>query len=579
MLTRTRALFVGILLIAVAIVALSRLPVTSAPPLTTATTTPLPTTTAEQVLVTIASSNTKQMWMEAAVNQFNQEKQQTANGLEIVAHVQPVLSGSSQKAILAETLQPVVWSPGSAAWVAQINEEWSRRAGKALTDACTPTIYTPFGIAIWRPMAEALGWPKKAIGWQTLVELAADPEGWGRYGHPEWGKFLFGHSHPAYANSGLLAMASFVYGITAKTTTLTASDVYSAPVESALRTLEQNTARYGRSAPDLLKAMAQQGPNYLHAITGYEAEVIRFNLEQADQLRFPLVFVFPSGGVFWGDHPYCVLSGAPWVTPEQQDAAAIFRDYLLAAAQQALAAQHFLRPLDSQLPADSQLTLANGTDPTVTPQNQTPLPDPDATLGAALTDLFLKTKRKATILLVLDTSSSMEGERIRVATQATVAFLTRLDPQDRLGVLTFSNSVTTLAAPSLVKQNRETLAPRIANLYADGSTVLFDAVCAATQQMKALQTHDQATGDNRLYAIVLLSDGDDTASSTSETQMFTTCLPAQAEAEGIKVFPIAFGEAANAAVLQRIAQNSGGRLFTAEAASLDDVYISISAEQ
>ena len=299
MLTRTRALFVGILLIAVAIVALSRLPVTSAPPLTTATTTPLPTTTAEQVLVTIASSNTKQMWMEAAVNQFNQEKQQTANGLEIVAHVQPVLSGSSQKAILAETLQPVVWSPGSAAWVAQINEEWSRRAGKALTDACTPTIYTPFGIAIWRPMAEALGWPKKAIGWQTLVELAADPEGWGRYGHPEWGKFLFGHSHPAYANSGLLAMASFVYGITAKTTTLTASDVYSAPVESALRTLEQNTARYGRSAPDLLKAMAQQGPNYLHAITGYEAEVIRFNLEQADQLRFPLVFVYRHG---WNRH-------------------------------------------------------------------------------------------------------------------------------------------------------------------------------------------------------------------------------------------------------------------------------------
>ncbi len=578
MLTRTRTLFAIILLIAVAIVFLSRL-TDAAPPVTEVAVPPLPTTTGEQVLITIASSNTKQPWMEAAVNQFNQTKQQTTSGLEIVAHVQPVLSGSSQKAILAETLQPVVWSPGSASWVDQINDEWMRRSDKAITDACTPTIYTPFGIAIWRPMAEALGWPDQPIGWQTLVELAADPKGWGRYGHPEWGKFLFGHSHPAYANSGLLAMASFVYGITGKTTTLTASDVYSAPVESALRTLEQNTARYGRSAPDLLKAMAQQGPNYLHAVTGYEAEVIRFNLEQADQLRFPLAFVFPSSGVFWGDHPYCVLSGAPWVTAEQQEAATIFLDYLVAAPQQALAAQHYLRPLNGQLPADSKLTLANGTDPAVNPQDVTLLPDPDATLGAAITDLFLKTKRKATVLLVLDTSSSMEGERIRVATQATAAFLTRLDPQDRLGVLTFSNSVTVLAAPSLVKQNRETLAPRIANLYADGSTVLFDAVCAATQQMKALQAHDQATGDNRLYAIVLLSDGADTASSASETQMFTTCLPDHAEAEGVKVFPIAFGGEANVSVLQRIAQNSGGRLFTAEPAALDDVYISISAEQ
>lgn len=579
MLTRTRTLFAGILLVAIAIIVLSRLTATSALPETNTVTTPLPTITAQQVLVTIASSNTKQPWMEAAVNQFNQEKQQTAGGLEIVAHVQPVLSGSSQKAILAETLQPVVWSPGSASWVAQINDEWSRRSGKALTEACTPTIYTPFGIAIWRPMAEALGWPEKEIGWQTLVGLAADPKGWGRYGHPEWGKFLFGHSHPAYANSGLLAMASFVYGITGKTTTLTASDVYSAPVESALRTLEQNTARYGRSAPDLLKAMAQQGPNYLHAVTGYEAEVIRFNLEQADQLRFPLVFVFPSGGLFWGDHPYCVLSGAPWVTPEQQEAATIFRDYLLAASQQALAAQHYLRPLDGQLPTDSKLTLANGTQPAVNPRDITLLPDPDATLGAAITDLFLKTKRKATVLLVVDTSGSMEGERIRVATEATVGFLKRLDPQDQVGVLTFSSVVAPLGVPALVSKNGENLMKRVASLYANGSTVLFDAVCAAMQQMKELQADDQADGDNRLYAIVLLSDGADTASSASETQMFTTCLPAHAEAEGIKVFPIAFGEEANVDVLQRIAQSSGGRLFTAEPASLDDVYISISAEQ
>lgn len=52
--------------------------------------------------------------------------------------------------------------------------------------------------------------------------------------------------------------------------------------------------------------------------------------------------------------------------------------------QHALAAQHFLRPLDGQLPTNSQLTLANGTTPFVTVQQHIPLPDPDATIGATL---------------------------------------------------------------------------------------------------------------------------------------------------------------------------------------------------
>ncbi len=56
-----------------------------------------------------------------------------------------------------------------------------------MTEACEPTIYSPSGIAMWRPMAEALGWPAKPISWKTIIELAADPQGWSRYGHPGWG--------------------------------------------------------------------------------------------------------------------------------------------------------------------------------------------------------------------------------------------------------------------------------------------------------------------------------------------------------------------------------------------------------
>jgi len=82
-----------------------------------------------------------------------------------------------------------------------------------------------------------------------------------------------------------------------------------------------------------------------------------------------------------------------------------------------------------------------------------------------------------------------------------------------------------------------------------------------------------------LYGIVLLSDGEDTIGRPTENQMFATCLPANAEADGIKIFPIAFGEGADTDVLTRIANVTGGRMFTADPASISSVYLSISAEQ
>ena len=56
----------------------------------------------------------------------------------------------------------------------------------------------PLVFAMPKPMAEALGWPGKAIGWAELAELAADPKGWAKYGHPEWGAFKLGKTNPNF---------------------------------------------------------------------------------------------------------------------------------------------------------------------------------------------------------------------------------------------------------------------------------------------------------------------------------------------------------------------------------------------
>jgi Ca-activated chloride channel family protein len=532
------------------------------------------------ILVTLASSNTKENWLDQVTSQFNSEGHETAAGETIVVEVSHVTSGDSMNAILAGTSQPVAWSPGDQSWVAQANEIWQQRSNKPIaSQACPATIYAPLGFVMWRPMAETLGWPDTPIGWDTIVALAADPQGWASYGRPEWGQFQFGHTHPAYANSGLLSMTGFVYGIAGRTETLTPADVYAPAVEEAMRQLEQNTSKYGRQAPALLELMAREGPSYLHAAAVPEADAVRFNIERGDELTFPLAFIFPAQGTIWADHPYCILDNADWVTAEQAEAAAMFRDYLLAQAQQEMAINNYLRPLDNSIPLHTPLDLANGTDPRVNPGTIPALPSPNAEISAAVIDLFQITKRKATVLLVLDVSGSMEGEKIRTARTATVAFLQRLDANDEVGIMIFNDGIQLLAAPVRKGDVAETLAPRIESLVADGNTALYRALCESVKAMDTLQREDETNGETRLYGIVLLSDGEDTVGDVTENQMFATCLPANAEADGIKVFPIAFGEDADETVLARMATVTGGRMFTADPASIGDVYLSISAEQ
>ena len=535
---------------------------------------------ADSVLVTLVSSSTKRDWLNQVVERFNLEDQKTASGKSIVVQVSHTRSGSSMNAILEGKSQPVVWSPGDQSWADLINNKWRQEENRPLiSQLCDPTIYAPIGFAMWRPMAEALGWPDTPIGWDTIVELAADPDGWATYGHPEWGQFRFGHSHPAYSNTGMLSMTSFVHGIVGTSSPIDGDQVYQPTVVEAMRSLEQNTRKYGAGSTALFDLMVKQGPAYVHAIAASEETTLRYNLNYSDELRFPLAFIFPSGGTIWADHPYCILDNAEWVSAEQSEAAAILGEYLLAPEQQALAIENRLRPTDSSIALHTPISLDNGTDPRVRVGNAKLLPSPDAVVSAAVIDLFMITKRKATVIIVLDVSGSMKGDNIKTATSATAEFLTRLDPEDEVTVLTFNDDVFTLSEPDTVRNVVEGLSRQVRNLTADGGTSLHTAVCRATALAGELQAEDEAQGESRLYGIVLLSDGKDTSGQPTETQMFTTCLPATAEVDGFKIFPIAFGDEANKSVLSRLALATGGRLFSADPDSISGVYFSISAEQ
>jgi Ca-activated chloride channel family protein len=531
------------------------------------------------IVITIDSSNTKEDWMNAMVAQFNQEQHKLPSGEVIFVQVKHVTSGGSQQAILNGKSQPIVWSPGDQSWVDGANQVWRDRTGSLLIpDPCTPTVYAPMGFAMWRPMAEALGWPDKPISWDDIVKLSADPLGWETLGHSEWGQFKFGHTHPDFSNTGLLMLTALAYSIEGKTNGLTSNEVYANEVVEAFRGLEQNTYHYGIQNRPLMQLLAQRGPGYLHAITSSEAEVLKANAEFANTLRYPLVFIFPAKGTYWSEQPYCILN-ADWVSDQQKQGAEIFRDYLLEPKQQEMAITYYLRPVDTSIPLHAPVALENGTDPRVTRDSVPALESPSADVAAAVKDVFHQTKKKATIIILLDTSGSMEGDKIANAVASTITFIGRLDKDDEVYVLGFGGDAEIYhlgggRAGDVVEDLTRTLN----GVYADGNTPLYDAVCQAATQIGQLQAEDETSGEKRLYGIVLLSDGQDTASTRSENQMFT-CLPTGESVTGVKVFTIAYGEDADADLMLRIANRTNGKTFTGDPESIETIYNSISAEQ
>lgn len=534
----------------------------------------------DPVRVAIASSVTKQRWVEDAAERFKADGIRTASGAPVEIEVTPVLSGDSMLQIVDGTLQPTVWSPGESAWVDQLDERWGRGHTTAIhSKDCKPTVLTPVGFAMWRPMAEALGWPSQPIGWKTLVDLANDPDGWASRGHPEWGKLRLGHTHPQYSSAGLLFLASVIYAQLGITSGLTTEAVYSKPVTDALATLAGNTSKYGMVTTDLLSKMASGGPDFLHVSAAFEEGTVRFNLEHADELRWPLAFVFPTEGTFWSDHPYCILDQSGWVDPEEAEAARLFLDFLLSDGSQAKAESFFVRPLSDAVALGTNLSIENGTDPTASPRTIPALKLPNPEVSEAIIDQFMATKRKATTMIVLDVSGSMNGKRIQTATTATAAFLSRFDPQDRIGLIAFNDQIATVSPILPASENSERLQSVVGNLVSGGGTNLNGAICRAAEVMRGEVAEDESHGENRVYGIVLLSDGADTRGEVSDTRMFSECLKTDAETEGFKVFAISFGDEAPADVLVRLADQTHGALFRATPESIDATYLKISAEQ
>ncbi|MCB0180973.1 MAG: VWA domain-containing protein [Anaerolineae bacterium] len=524
----------------------------------------------KEVEVNLVYGSEKQEWLEPLVAEYNAAENKTADGSTIVIKAEPMGSIEAINAIIGEEIQPAVWSPASSVYLPVAEARWQEKFGNELAAKTPPDlVLSPVVIAMWQPMAEALGWPNEPIGWSDISELAISEEGWTAYGYPEWGEFKFGHTHPDFSNSGLVAILAQAYAGVGKQRDLTPDDLLSPELAQFMEQVESSIIHYGSSTGFFADTMFNRGPSYLSATVMYENLVVAQETKRLTgaSAQIPVVAIYPKEGTFWTNNPYVILN-ALWVSDTQKEAAEAFEAFLLDRPQQERAIALGFRPADPSIPLGSPLDTDHGVDPNQ-PQTVLEVPEADVIEGAQY--LWRQAKRPVDVTLVVDTSGSMSGDKINTARNSLVEFINQLSNRDRVQIVLFNSQVSVLSPLTPLADKREELVRRVSGIIEDGDTSLYDAALEAYQQL-------ETDGDpEHIRAVVVLSDGEDTSSVRTWQEVLQE-IGANGEEEGgnsIKIFTIAFGSGADTTVLQQMAEPTGGKQFTGDPATIDDVYAEI----
>jgi Ca-activated chloride channel family protein len=500
-----------------------------------------------------STSDGKKEWVEEVTRDWN-AKGVKVGGRTVRVKLNHMRSGESMKKVLAGTEKPHLWSPVARSWINLMNEQWQLRYHHDFVETARPTARTALVLATWEPMARALGWPDRPIGWSDFVKVANDPQGWASYGHPEWGKFKFGHAHPDFSTSANLSLASLAYAETGKKSELTPDDLKRPEVVESLAAIERGIVHYGESAGWLTEKMCTLGPSYLSAVPLYESNVIKAN-EKFPKKAFPLVAIYPREGTFWEEHPAGIVN-ADWVSEEEHEAAKLYLDFLTSPAEQAKTTRAGFRPADPE------------------PQDANALAPVSDEVFKRLSVLWHQVKKKSTVYLLVDTSGSMNGEPMNAARRGAEGFLKRMENEDEVQVIAFSDAVRPLGRLGKIRDVGEPLCAKVRGLFAEGNTALYDSISLALDEIEQAK---KTRREPRLYGIVLLTDGMDTSSKTQKLDLLAR-LPKREDTEATRIFTIGYGPDADVNLLRELSERTNAVTAKGdEPQNLEKIYLTLSS--
>ena len=158
--------------------------------------------------------------------------------------------------------------------------------------------------------------------------------------------------------------------------------------------------------------------------------------------------------------------------------------------------------------------------------------------------------RNRSISLAIDSSGSMDGEKIEQAKAAALGLLKQLRPTDQISIVSFSDTVAVQLPMSRVGNSRE-VAAAVKAISVSGLTAMYNGLDATFQQ--ARRGSQEAGTVNR---VILLTDGNPTVGKTDGRE-FVSLAQNMREA-GITITAIGIGVDYNESLMQKIAEAGGG---------------------
>jgi len=532
-----------------------------------------PSWSADSAELTVAVSPGMAPVLEELAGQFNRQQQRTLDG-QVMQVRTLVLAPEKmvEQSLDAPSFQAL--APDSSLWLNQLEQRWAelqdaevgeessipiggRRVGAPVRYATSPVV-----VAAWESVARELGWPGRPIGWQEIQRQATeDPD------------FKWNHPSTSHA-SGLLATLAEFYAGAGLTRGLTPEAATAPQTLDYVQAVEATVRFYGEGEEVIVERLAAEGRNFLDAFVAQEQVVVAWNQSpQAERL----VAIYPAEGTLWADHPLALLElGGPGefaaaaVTDNQRRTFQAFARFLTTAdvQRQLLAAGY--RPADLSSSLDEPGSPFADTDAVDWRQPQTTLQIPSASVVEVVQNVWWYIKRPTNVYLVVDTSGSMEGNKLARAKEALQAFVSQIrGDRDQVGVIEFGSDVK-LFEPlqPLDDRSRQELVEQINGMRADGQTALIDAVGEAYDDL-------QRAGDKEaINAIVVMTDGRENASvySASDLQQRFE----QERTVTVVVFTIAFGSDADEELLQEIARIGNGQFRRAGEMDIEELYKIIS---
>ena len=520
--------------------------------------------------LTIAVSPVMAPVLDELAARFNSQEAETADGHAMSVNVvtyEPVKM--IEAALDAPEFQAI--SPDSSLWLDRLEQEWTasiqedgddlqipigqRRIGEQIRYAVSPIV-----IAAWESAARDLGWPEESVGWQDIQRQAAeDPD--------------FKWNHPSTNNAaGLLATLAEFYAGAGLTRGLTEAAATDQATLDYVQAVEATVRFYGEGEEVIIERLAEEGRDFLDAFVAQERVVIDWNRNQEGER---LVAIYPAEGTLWTDHPMALLelgaqSAELPVTENQRLTYRSFAKFLgTAESQQQLLAEGY-RPADLTIDLDAANSPFATSDAVDWRQPQTTLQMPSPAVVDVIRNVWYYTKRPTNVYLVVDSSGSMEGEKIERTREALRAFVEEIKgDQDRVGLIDFGAGIKSFTPlREMDEANRRDLQNVIDNMLAYGGTALLDAVYDATVDLKAQSRTDA------INAIVVMTDGRENESRRDVSDLQN--LLSGSQQAPLVIFTIGFGSDADEIILRQIAEVGTGQYRPANETDIEELYRIIS---